>query len=74
MMTENRCFPHTPNRDRIGLQNRGIARTENPVGFGGYTETSDDRFSDTPEKSLCVPGGVFRSGRIGRVEPAAAVV
>jgi hypothetical protein len=33
IMTENRCFPHTPNRGRIGLQNRGIMRTEYPIGL-----------------------------------------
>ena len=65
-MTGNTCFPYTPDRDRIGPTNTGLAKTENTVGLAEYAETPTDRFSDRPFLGLCVPGGQFvTSGQQG---------
>jgi hypothetical protein len=64
-MTENRCFPYVSDRGQIGVKNRGIVSTKNPVGLAGCTETSAEGFSDTPPKPLCVPGGRFVSSGQG---------
>jgi hypothetical protein len=58
-VTGNTCFPYTPDRDRIGPTNTGLAKTENTVGLAEYAETPTDRFSDRPFLGLCVPGGQF---------------
>jgi hypothetical protein len=63
-MTGNTCLPYTPDRDRIGPTNTGLATAENTVGLAEYAETPTDRFSDRPFLGLCVPGGQFvTSGR-----------
>jgi len=68
-MTGNTCFPYTPDRDRIGPTNTGLAKTETTVGLAEYAETPTDRFSDRPSLGLCVPGGQFvTSGPIARLK------
>ena len=56
-MTENRCFPHSPDRGRIGLENRVPDCTKIRVGLTDCAETMGDRFSDRASRGLCVPEG-----------------